>query len=160
MDSSWIAPDVRRDSRVDRGNVRGKGEVEPTGALCAEFPPPSPTYPMDGEPWTVVGSKRARKRARKKKKGKKDVPDGKTGKSADSGVMPPPSTGAGGTRRVAAGGVAKITRASYAAIAGGVFGSGKGAEISRPITQGSKVIPRCLAARESRFVLPRLRRFY
>ncbi|EGI62171.1 hypothetical protein G5I_09524 [Acromyrmex echinatior] len=113
MDSSRVVSDVRRDSRVDKVNVRDVDEVRPTGAVCAEPSPPSLTYLANGEPWTVVGSKRARKR--RNRKGKKDA---MVGKPADSSAMPPPSTGVGDTRRVAAGGVAKTIRGSYAAVAG------------------------------------------
>ena len=55
----------------DKGTVRDEGEVASAGALRVELLSPPPTYPVDGESWTEVGSKRARKRARKKKKGKK-----------------------------------------------------------------------------------------
>ncbi|EGI70783.1 hypothetical protein G5I_00415 [Acromyrmex echinatior] len=136
MNSSRVASDARRDSRVDNVSARGADEVRPKGAVCAEPSLPSLTYPANGEPWTVVGSKRARKR--RKRKGKKDA---MVGRPADSGVVPPPSTGVSDTCRVAAGGVVKTTRGSYAAVAGGVPESGKGTGISRP-TRVLKGIPR------------------
>ena len=130
-DSSQI---VLNDRSVDKRTARGGSEVASVNALRVELLPPPPTYPVDGEPWTVVGSKHARKRARKKKKGKKgDVLGVITGKTANLGAVLPPSTGASDARRAVAGGdTPKTIRSSYAAAADSVLGNGNCAVVSCP----------------------------
>ena len=68
---------VRTVSGVSAAATAGARRVEPS------------TYTVDGEPWTVAGSKRARKKARKKKTVAAVVKDG-------GSVVPPPVTGTDG----------------------------------------------------------------
>lgn len=74
--------------------MRAEDEVAPEGTSRAQPPPPPAAYPVDGELWMEVDSKRTRKRVKKKKKGKKNEAPGAcmdAGKTTNLNVVPPSS---------------------------------------------------------------------
>ena len=106
------------------------------------------TYTVDGEAWTVAGSKRARKKARKKKTVAAVIKDG-------GSVVPPSVTGTDGGRRAVTGsGVVKTCGVSYAAAAAGVPGGRGRAVASRPAAQGPRVVPSRPVRKEFRLRAP------
>ncbi|KAG5327721.1 PO11 protein, partial [Pseudoatta argentina] len=71
-------------------------------------------------------------------------------------AVPPSLSGVGSTRRdITGSGVSKTARVSYAAVAGGISGSRKDADVSRPTVRGPRVVPSRPVTKESRFRAPK-----
>ena len=132
---------------LDSRAVRTVSAVATAGAQRME---PS-TRVVDGEPWTVAGSKRARRKAKKKRRTVAAV-----AKGDGSVVPPPPVTGTDdGRRAVTNSGAGKTSELSYAAAAAGVTGDRGRAVATRPAAQGPRAVPSRPVRKESRLRAPR-----